>query len=480
MLFFAVLLYSNSTFAQWQWTSRDPMDYRSGTYPSSWKKDDVYDTAPRSVADLKGYLGLGTSEPRAKLHIKGWDDKGDNSSQDLRDPVLFLEPAPRWESGRFATIKFGNNDHSITGKHGEGMTFYDTEGFKFLGRNPVLFLQPNPWDNVSFAQIKFGDENHFIRVDKGKGMLFTDVDGFKFTGGHIIADKSLKFTTDTGVPVNDAKIGINNSTTSLGLIGPGLNIIGTNKGSIGGSIRTISLFGQISQLDNTGINQFIGSNNFPGAVCIGSGTQFSPNVNQKTPYSTLDVGPKKADMLWATATFRGTTHYSHFNFGSGESTWIRGGKINSHVYINNSTDGNLYISDNSKGGVGIGTTAIGTYKLAVEGKIGARQVDVKVGAWSDFVFEKDYKIKSLQEVENYIDIHKHLPDVPSEATVLKEGIDLGKMDALLLQKIEELTLYLIEQNKQMTAQNKQIENQQKQIEQLSMGKEKCQIDEKTQ
>lgn len=98
-------------------------------------------------------------------------------------------------------------------------------------------------------------------------------------------------------------------------------------------------------------------------------------------------------------------------------------------------------------GVGIGTTDPGNYKLAVEGTIGARGIDVKVGAWSDFVFEKDYTLKSLEEVAIFIEKNKHLPDVPSEAEVLEKGIDLAKMDAILLQKIEELTLYMIDLRK---------------------------------
>jgi len=109
------------------------------------------------------------------------------------------------------------------------------------------------------------------------------------------------------------------------------------------------------------------------------------------------------------------------------------------------------------GNVGIGTNNPGFYKLAVEGTIGAREMEVKTGSWADFVFDKEYELKSLKEVEHYIATHKHLPDVPSEATVKKDGINVAKMDAVLLQKIEELTLYLIEQNKQIDSLKKEIE-----------------------
>ncbi|KAA1244076.1 hypothetical protein [Aquimarina sp. RZ0] len=105
--------------------------------------------------------------------------------------------------------------------------------------------------------------------------------------------------------------------------------------------------------------------------------------------------------------------------------------------------------DGVTGNVGIGTTNTGSHKLAVEGSIGSRQVVVQTGNWSDFVFEKEYQLPSLAEVENHIQEHGHLSEIPSEEEVIKNGIDLGEMDAKLLQKIEELTLYTIQQEKEI-------------------------------
>ena len=115
-----------------------------------------------------------------------------------------------------------------------------------------------------------------------------------------------------------------------------------------------------------------------------------------------------------------------------------------YEFITNSTTKLIIKGD---GNVGIGTTETGTHKLAVDGTIGAREIIVEAGTWSDFVFNKDYKLKDLEDVENFIEENKHLPDVPSEKEVLENGVALGEMDAKLLQKIEELTLYMIEQNK---------------------------------
>jgi|GEM_PF-802981 len=85
--------------------------------------------------------------------------------------------------------------------------------------------------------------------------------------------------------------------------------------------------------------------------------------------------------------------------------------------------------------------------LQVDNKIKAREVEVAVNVWQDVVFEKDYPLRDLDEVEKFINQHHHLQGIPSEAEVLKNGIALGEMNSLLLQKIEELTLYIIELNK---------------------------------
>jgi len=102
-----------------------------------------------------------------------------------------------------------------------------------------------------------------------------------------------------------------------------------------------------------------------------------------------------------------------------------------------------------EGSVGIGTRQPGEYKLAVAGTIGARRVKVTQETWADYVFKPDYKLLPLQDVKKYIEEHKHLPDVPSETEVAKKGLDLGEMNKVLLQKIEELTLHIISQQEEI-------------------------------
>jgi len=105
----------------------------------------------------------------------------------------------------------------------------------------------------------------------------------------------------------------------------------------------------------------------------------------------------------------------------------------------------------SMGNVGIGTITIPPgYKLAVDGKIICEKIKVIADVPSaDYVFDKNYKLLPLNKLENYINTCKHLPDVPSAEEMKKSGIDLAEMNILLLKKIEELTLYLIKQDKRI-------------------------------
>jgi hypothetical protein len=102
------------------------------------------------------------------------------------------------------------------------------------------------------------------------------------------------------------------------------------------------------------------------------------------------------------------------------------------------------------GNVGIGTPDTKGYQLAVNGAGVFTKVVVKTyGSWPDYVFEKGYDLPSLHDVENYIRLNNHLPEIPSAAIMAGNGVDLGVNQAALLKKIEELTLYLIDQNKEL-------------------------------
>ncbi|MEL6558803.1 MAG: hypothetical protein AAFQ94_11510 [Bacteroidota bacterium] len=118
---------------------------------------------------------------------------------------------------------------------------------------------------------------------------------------------------------------------------------------------------------------------------------------------------------------------------------------------------NWYVNNNADQGSSA-MMKLNENALEVDGKVRAEEVKVEVINWSDFVFYPDYQLRSLSEVEKFIDDNQHLPDIPSEQEVLENGIELSKMNAKLLQKIEELTLYLIEQNKKIEELERKIES----------------------
>lgn len=120
----------------------------------------------------------------------------------------------------------------------------------------------------------------------------------------------------------------------------------------------------------------------------------------------------------------------------------------------------LFLNDDGRIGMGVDPAIINaagyTHKLTVCGSIRATEVVVEAG-WCDFVFKKDYKLRSLQEVEAFIKENGHLPEIPKEEDITKKGVPVGEVEAKLLQKVEELTLYVIELNRKNMELEKKIE-----------------------
>lgn len=132
--------------------------------------------------------------------------------------------------------------------------------------------------------------------------------------------------------------------------------------------------------------------------------------------------------------------------------------------VNNSTyfqirrqDGVELLTIDASGNTGIGTTSMGTAKLAVEGKIEAREVVVtSTNPFPDYVFENNYQIISLDKLEQSIKDNKRLPDMPSSKEVERNGLNLGEMQVKLLKKVEELTLYVIDLKKENDVLKKRV------------------------
>ncbi len=170
--------------------------------------------------------------------------------------------------------------------------------------------------------------------------------------------------------------------------------------------------------------------------------------------STSSVGTMRIDdiSMFGSVT---TTNPIKINYAEGSVGIGANPEPNFRLGIN----GNTYIS--GKVAIGINdVTRIGSHSLAVDGSAIFTKAIVKLStAWPDYVFEKDYDLPSLLYIEKYIKENKRLPGVPSASTIEKEGVDIGENQRILLKKIEELTLYIIDQNKRIELLEKKLEKQ---------------------
>ncbi|MBS7256726.1 hypothetical protein [Flavobacterium branchiicola] len=236
-----------------------------------------------------------------------------------------------------------------------------------------------------------------------------------------------------------------------------------------------------SDVETSGNLQIKGSSNsYISNANVGIGTA-SPNsrlsikvgtkgvsIHPGTPGSHSYYGTIAFNRESATGEIFDNNAYA-FQINNGNNDYDK----NLHFQIYNTSGGlvsnNALVINGVSGNVGIGTSNA-TSMLTVAGNIASREVKVSVDAGADFVFNKDYDLPSLESIDNFIKENKHLPEIASAEEMKKDGINLSEMNIKLLQKIEELTLYMIEQNNQLKAQNDQINLQNQEIQLLKKSK----------
>ncbi|WP_407428007.1 hypothetical protein [Arcticibacter sp.] len=221
-----------------------------------------------------------------------------------------------------------------------------------------------------------------------------------------------------------------------------IDIIG---GDWGNSNKGTTTF-YIANRGKLSINQMTLGGSAPGAQSLriyqnGNTTNFYLAVNSSTAYYSLAVKAFTFGHNMTASSIPITT----------STTSPLGNDITSSVSVNPLliTDGNNNIS--------INTSSDPAYKLSVNGSVRAKEVRVETN-WADYVFDENYNLRSLKEVATYIKENNHLPDVPSAKDVEENGIKVGETNALLLRKIEELTLYLIEKDKQIDDLNQKLKD----------------------
>lgn len=353
--------------------------------------------------------------------------------------------------------------------------------------------------------------NVYMRIAKSQYSDFFDLGvtshfaDISYTAG-TSTDSNMRFLTNNNTRMyiqHDGDVGIGTSSPSekldvngnfaLSKTSPYLYWNGNtlNLKSKSDVIPVVSVHGSTSyssrfDMWNAGDNQntvrlHSGSTSWINGGKVGIGTT-TPGAKLEV-FGTTGLRIKSSTHADSFMDLRGSVNVSSLNPGATTSASIISGRPNGHLVIDISandindsfavrtdqnTDGtvdHLAMVIKASGDMGIGTSSP-SEKLEVagnaliDGEIYSKKVKVSTdpGNWPDYVFEPSYKLQSLNELEKYIQANKHLPEVPSAIEVKEKGQDLGEIQATLLKKVEELTLYMIEQNKKQESLKDRLNN----------------------
>lgn len=322
------------------------------------------------------------------------------------NPAATLDIAGKTRTNEFAM--------SYSAKQGDILLSDDSEGTA-RWKDPSVIRH---WEETGSSQIVYAPGRHGTPGDVGINML--DPQYALDVNGTIHATDSI-----TSAQVNSQR----------GLFTGNLS---ANTGNFSGDVEMNSHV-KANELEVINNAQFNSNVTVDGNLSANTG-DFS---------GTLSAGTLSAN----TGEFAGTVVMDNLKTNADNTLEIR--KNNGTPFIKFETDL-----------VSIGHRYHGPMDLKVNGKIYAEEIEVVQDVWSDYVFTEDYELRSLASLESYIRNHKKLPGIPGEEEVKEEGINVSEMNAKLLEKIEELTLYTLEQQKTIKQQKKYIEQQQEQLNQL--------------
>ncbi len=386
-----------------------------------------------------GKIGIGdVIDPHAKLHIKA-----DNNEY----VDLLLEPGG---SGNFAKIKFGeislnNSPNRIEAKQDGDLDFYTASDYVFRDGNVGIGLT-NPSEK--------------LEVDgtvKSTGLMLNN--GTQAAGKILQSDATglASWVDPLTLNVDDGDWAVNgdgvcniNDNIGIGTTGPDCLL---HINSYNGSNNDLTFF----KISNEGVSA-------GGTTTIGRIGGNGPSIVQQAGDMTFGNG-KYPSLSFIQKSFnedRGlsiTTYLKEDGSVDYPTIFAENSKLaimsTEYIVFGMGVDKaeNIYFEANGNVGIGISGPE---EKLEVAGnlkvyaKIEANEIEVmEMKQWEDKVFEESYNLASLSEVEGFIKENGHLPEIPSEANVLENGYNMGEMDAMLLKKIEELTLYVIEQQKEI-------------------------------
>ncbi|MCH8331124.1 MAG: hypothetical protein IH946_07060, partial [Bacteroidetes bacterium] len=390
-----------------------------------WDKN-TSEFTQRIKVNSTGHFGVGTNNPQAAIHANSFDGR----------PALYLENAD-------------DNEGDITWKDGQ-------------------HLQVGEWDpNTSTFT-----EHLIIRNNGRVGIGTPNPAGLLHVAGAVFIDDDLDVDDDANVG-HDLDIGddldIGGTLSFSGSLGDKISLFGNRIGQTnmyGFGVESNNLYYKAS----AGHRWYVGDNADNGGDAVMSiKSNGFVGIGTDNPSVPLTIEANNARLVLRDGSGQNSSNAARIemqendngNFGAG--CFIRyDGSANKMIFGTKKpgeAEKAVLVIKRSGLNVGIGTSnPNNAYRLSVNGKVRCKEVVVEVG-WSDFVFAEDYDLRPLSEVDEYICKNNHLPDIPSGQDVENGGLSLGAMQSSMMQKIEELTLYMIDQDKaikELKAENIQL------------------------
>ncbi|HRH49281.1 MAG TPA: hypothetical protein PLP23_11070 [Panacibacter sp.] len=367
-----------------------------------------------------GNVGIGVATAAAKLDIAGTVKIADGTQGTGKVLTSDANGLASWQTPTGAG--------SITGTGAAGNLAFWT-GTSALGTNANLF-----WDNTN-ARLGIGTATPANKLDiSGAGGLRVS-------------------TTNTGSGTTDWIAGNYGAAAGDRVVMGNLN----GRATIGAHNNALTAWAPLI-LNQDGGNVGIGTN-APGARL------HIKETGNSIPTEILESASTIGTWLSIGNTSTGGRWYSLITTGSANGQGPGKLLITSNNSAGQTRAAAIVLDSNANVMMGTTTAATG-YRLTVAGKVICTELKVQLQPFPDYVFEKNYKLKTLKEVENHIDTYKRLPGMPSAAEVESKGMNVGEMQGKVVEKVEELTLYIIQQQKQIDASQKQVEALQQLVEKL--------------
>lgn len=367
-----------------------------------------------------GNLGLGVQTAAAKLDVAG--------AVKIADGTQGAGKVLTSDANGLASWQTPTGGGGITGTGAAGnLTFWT--GTTTLGTNTNLF-----WNNTN-TRLGIGTATPANKVDiSGAGGLRVS-------------------TTNPGSGTADWIAGNYGATTGDRVVMGNLN----GRATIGGHNNALTAWAPLI-LNQDGGNVGIGTN-APGARL------HIKETGNSIPTEILESASTIGTWLSIGNTSTGGRWYSLIATGSGNGQGAGKLLISSNNSAGQTRAAGIVLDSNANVMMGTTTAATG-YRLTVAGKVICTELKVQLQPFPDYVFEKNYKLRTIKEVENHIDTYKRLPGMPSAKEVESGGMNVGEMQGKVVEKVEELTLYIIQQQKQIEASQKQVVALQQLVEKL--------------